>query len=85
MASAAVIAALWSGQAMCDNGLVIDLSLMKGVPVDPLARTVRAEGSATTGELDHVSQAFGLAVPGPRGPRPLQKCHQTGPSNGHLC
>jgi hypothetical protein len=36
---------------------------MKGVRIDPLAQTVRAKGGATTGELDHVSQAFGQAVP----------------------
>jgi FAD/FMN-containing dehydrogenase len=52
-----------AGNAVCDDGLVIDLSLMKGVRVDPLARTVRAEGGVTIGELDHESQAFGLAVP----------------------
>jgi FAD/FMN-containing dehydrogenase len=52
-----------AGNAVCDGGLVIDLSLMKGVRVDPLARTVRAEGGVTIGELDHESQAFGLAVP----------------------
>src|ERR687894_2050913 len=52
-----------AGNAVCDGGLVIDLSRMKGVRVDPLARTVRAEGGVTIGELDHESQAFGLAVP----------------------
>jgi FAD/FMN-containing dehydrogenase len=52
-----------AGNAVCDDGLVIDLSHMKGVRVDPLAQTVRAEGGVTIGELDHESQAFGLAVP----------------------
>ena len=52
-----------AGNAVCDDGLVIDLSLMKSVRVDPLAQTVRAEGGVTIGELDHESQAFGLAVP----------------------
>jgi len=52
-----------AGNAVCEGGLVIDLSLMKGVRVDPLAQTVRAEGGVTIGELDHESQAFGLAVP----------------------
>ena len=52
-----------AGNAVCDDGLVIDLSPMKGVRVDPLAQTVRAEGGVTIGELDHESQAFGLAVP----------------------
>ena len=52
-----------SGNAVCDDGLVIDLSPMRGVRVDPGARTVRAEGGATIGDLDHETQAFGLAVP----------------------
>ena len=52
-----------AGNAVCDDGLVIDLSLMKSVRVDPLAQTARAEGGVTIGELDHESQAFGLAVP----------------------
>jgi FAD/FMN-containing dehydrogenase len=52
-----------AGNAVCDDGLVIDLSRMRGVRVDPIARTVRAEGGVTIGELDHESQAFGLAVP----------------------
>ena len=52
-----------AGNAVCDGGLVIDLSLMRGVRVDPRAQTVRAEGGVTIGELDHESQAFGLAVP----------------------
>jgi FAD/FMN-containing dehydrogenase len=52
-----------AGNAVCDGGLVIDLSPMKGVRVDPLAKTVRAEGGVTIGELDDESQAFGLAVP----------------------
>jgi FAD/FMN-containing dehydrogenase len=52
-----------SGNAVCDGGLVVDLSPMKGVRVDPAARTVRAQGGVTIGELDHETQAFGLAVP----------------------
>jgi FAD/FMN-containing dehydrogenase len=52
-----------AGNAVCDDGLVIDLSLMKSVRVDLLAQTVRAEGGVTIGVLDHESQAFGLAVP----------------------
>jgi FAD/FMN-containing dehydrogenase len=42
-----------AGKAMCDGGLVIDLSPMKGVRVDPAARTARAEAGLTWGELDH--------------------------------
>ena len=52
-----------AGNAVCDDGLVIDLSLLRGVRVDPVAQTVRAEGGVTIGDLDHESQAFGLAVP----------------------
>jgi FAD/FMN-containing dehydrogenase len=52
-----------SGNAVCDGGLVIDLSLMNSVRVDPVVGTVRAEGGVTIAELDHETQAFGLAVP----------------------
>ena len=51
------------GQSVCDGGLVIDLSLMKGVRIDPHARTARAQAGVLLGELDRESQAFGLAVP----------------------
>ena len=46
-----------------DDGLVIDLSAMKGVRVDPLSRTVRAGPGCTSGDVDHATGAFGLAVP----------------------
>lgn len=52
-----------SGAAVCDDGLVIDLSSMKAVQVDPDQGTVRAEAGVTIGELDLATQAFGLAVP----------------------
>lgn len=51
------------GLGTCDNGLVIDLSRLKGVRVDPLARTVRVEGGCTWGDVDHATHAFGLACP----------------------
>jgi hypothetical protein len=51
------------GLSVCDGGLVIDLSLMKGVRVDLANRTVRAQAGVRLGELDRETQAFGLAVP----------------------
>ena len=51
------------GLSVCDDGLVVDLSPMKGIRVDPEARTVRAQAGVLLGELDRESQAFGLAVP----------------------
>jgi FAD/FMN-containing dehydrogenase len=53
-----------TGNATCDGGLVIDLSRMKGMRVDPEARTVRAQAGLTWGEFDHETQAFGLATTG---------------------
>jgi FAD/FMN-containing dehydrogenase len=52
-----------AGNAVCDGGLVIDLSEMKGVVVDSANQTIRAEGGATIGDLDRATQAYGLAVP----------------------
>jgi FAD/FMN-containing dehydrogenase len=46
-----------------DDGLVIDLSTMKGVRVDPRNRTVRVGPGCTTGDVDHATHAFGQAVP----------------------
>jgi hypothetical protein len=51
------------GLGVCDDGLVIDLSPMKGVRVDPDTRTVRVQGGCTWGDVDHATHAFGLAVP----------------------
>jgi FAD/FMN-containing dehydrogenase len=53
-----------AGHAVCDNGVVIDLSAMKSVRVDPRRRTARAEGGCTWGDFDHATQAFGLATTG---------------------
>jgi FAD/FMN-containing dehydrogenase len=51
------------GLGVCDDGLVIDLSRMKGVRVDPAARTVRVDGGCTWGDVDHATHAFGMATP----------------------
>ena len=50
------------GNAVCDNGLVIDFSGMKAIRVDPAARTARAEPGVKWGEFDREVQAFGLAT-----------------------
>lgn len=52
-----------AGLGVCDDGLVIDLSAMNGVRVDPAAKTARVEGGATLGKVDHATHAFGLATP----------------------
>ena len=52
------------GHALCDGGLVIDLSPMKGIRVDPAARTARAEAGVLWGELDRETQLHGLATVG---------------------
>jgi len=52
-----------AGNAICDGGLVVDLSPMRGIHVDPVSHTVQVQGGATLGDLDHETQAFGLAVP----------------------
>jgi FAD/FMN-containing dehydrogenase len=51
------------GQSVCDGGVVIDLGPMKGIRVDPEARTARAQAGVLLGELDRETQAFGLAAP----------------------
>ena len=53
-----------AGHAVCDGGVMIDLSLMRSVWVDPQARRARVEGGCTWGDVDRETQAFGLATPG---------------------
>ena len=50
------------GFGTCDGGIVLDLSRMKGLRVDPERRTVRAEGGCTWGDLNHATHAFGERV-----------------------
>ena len=53
-----------AGTAVCDNGIVIDLSAMRAVSVDAAARTAWAQGGALWGDVDHETQAHGLATTG---------------------
>jgi FAD/FMN-containing dehydrogenase len=53
-----------AGHAVCDDGVMIDLSSMRAVRVDPERRRARVEGGATWGDVDGATQAFGLATPG---------------------
>src|SRR5215216_5232397 len=53
-----------AGHAICDGGVVIDLSAMTGSRVDPLARTIQLQGGCLNAHLDRESQAFGLAATG---------------------
>jgi FAD/FMN-containing dehydrogenase len=52
-----------AGNAVCDGGLLIDLSLMKSVRVDPASRTARVEPGATLADFDKEAQGFALATP----------------------
>ncbi len=52
-----------AGHSVCEDGLMIDLSNMKGIAIDPEACTAHAEAGLTLGELDRATQEFGLAVP----------------------
>ena len=52
-----------AGLGVCDDGLVIDLSPMRYVHVDPQKKTIRAGGGALWGDVDHAGHPFGLAVP----------------------
>ena len=51
------------GKALCDDGMVIDLSGMKGIHVDAKNHTVRVQGGATLGDVDRETHLYGLAVP----------------------
>ena len=53
-----------AGRAVCDDGLMLDLSLMKGIHIDPVRRTARAQGGVTWREFNRETQAHGLATTG---------------------
>jgi len=53
-----------AGKAVCDDGLMLDLSPMKGIRIDPVARTARAEPGVLWEEFDREAHAFGLATVG---------------------
>jgi FAD/FMN-containing dehydrogenase len=53
-----------AGTAVCDDGIVIDLSAMRAVSVDPAERTAHVQGGALWGDVDHETQAHGLATTG---------------------
>jgi FAD/FMN-containing dehydrogenase len=53
-----------AGTAVCDEGIVIDLSAMRAVTVDPIGRIAQVQGGALWGDVDHESQAHGLATTG---------------------
>ena len=55
-----------TGNAVCDDGVTIDLRPMKGIEIDPERRTCRAEAGLTWGEIDAATQEHGLAVTGGR-------------------
>ncbi|GAA1802499.1 FAD-binding oxidoreductase [Agromyces neolithicus] len=52
------------GTAACDDGIVIDLSAMRATSVDPAGRSARVQGGALWGDVDHATQAYGLATTG---------------------
>jgi len=52
-----------AGLGVCNDGLVIDLSGLKGIHIDPQARTAWIEAGNTLGDIDHSTHAFGLAIP----------------------
>lgn len=51
------------GLGLCDDGLVIDLSQMRGIRITPNTRTARVEGGCLWGDVDHATHAFGMATP----------------------
>src|SRR2546422_50594 len=54
---------IFAGTSTCDGGMVIDLSRMQAVRVDPVTRTARVEGGALLEQLDRAAQEYGVACP----------------------
>ncbi len=73
-----------AGKALCNDGVVIDLSLMNGVLVDPELKTAQVQAGALLGDLDHETQKFGLAVPAGVDSRTGVAGLTLGGGNGHL-
>lgn len=73
-----------AGKAVCDDGLVIDLSLMRSVRVSRVEKTAQVQAGARLGDLDHETQAFGLAVPAGVDSRTGVAGLALGGGNGHL-
>jgi FAD/FMN-containing dehydrogenase len=73
-----------AGKAMCDDGVVIDLSTMRAVIVDPDLKTAQVQAGATLGDLDHETQKFGLAVPSGTDSRTGVAGLTLGGGGGHL-
>jgi FAD/FMN-containing dehydrogenase len=53
-----------AGFSVVDDGIVLDLSLLKGIRVDPNEQLATVQGGCTFGDVDHATHAFGLATPG---------------------
>lgn len=73
-----------AGHAVCNDGLVIDLSSMNSVRVDPDSMTVRVEGGATWGDVNHEIRAFGLETAGSRYPNVGVAGYTLGGGMGYL-
>ena len=71
-----------AGFGTCDGGLVIDLSPLQGIRVDPAKCTVRAQAGVRWGDLDRETQVFGLAVPGGSCRRPALPASRSAAAKG---